>query len=161
MEEVADRRAELYEMLADIDDDFAELYLSGDDISIADVKKTIRKAVIELKFTPILMGAAYRNKGVQQTLDAVGEYLPAPDEIQNNALDLDKEEAPVDLDPSPKKPLVALAFKLEENIFGQLTYMRLYQGKLKRGDTILNTRSEKKVKISRMVKMHSNEMEEL
>jgi elongation factor G len=154
-------RATLIETLADVDETLCEKYLEGESISETDIKAAIRRATIALKFSPILMGSAYKNKGVQLALDAVTDYLPCPSEVSNFALDIDNEEAKVLMDTDPKKNLVCLAFKLEENRFGQLTYVRVYQGKLKRGDNITNTRTGKRVKVTRMVKMHSNEMVEI
>ena len=107
------------------------------------------------------MGSAYKNKGVQLLLDGVNEYLPSPTEVENVALDIDNEEAEVILKCDAAEPLVALAFKLEESKFGQLTYVRVYQGTLKKGMMVLNTKTGRKVKIPRLVRMHSNEMEEI
>ena len=111
--------------------------------------------------TPVIVGSAYKNKGVQLLLDAVGDYLPNPAESDNVALDLLDNEAEVKLSSDPKDPLVALAFKLEDGRYGQLTYMRIYQGKLAKGDTIVNTRTGRKVKVGRLVRMHSDEMEDI
>lgn len=153
-------REELLESLAEIDDEFAEKYLAGE-VSVEDIDCAVRAGVLALKFAPILIGSAYRNKGVQGALDAVGKYLPCPLEPVNVALDLSQDEKEVALSADPQLPLVLLAFKLEESRFGQLTYIRIYQGKLKRGDTITNTASKKRVKISRMVRMHAKEMVEI
>lgn len=161
VKEMEQRREKLIETLADVDDIFAEKFLNGEVPTPDEIKQAIRRSTIALKFSPIMMGSAYKNKGVQLALDAVGEYLPAPAEVTNTALDLSNKEAPVTLATDPKKPLVCLGFKLEENRFGQLTYTRIYQGKLKRGDFITNTSTGKKVKVSRMVRMHSNEMIEI
>src|SRR4029434_7536922 len=90
--------------------------------------------------TPVFIGSAYKNKGVQALLDAVTHFLPDPTEVENIALDLSKDEEKVVLQADPDLPLVALAFKLEEGRFGQLTYLRIYQGKLKKGDTIVKMR---------------------
>jgi elongation factor G len=105
------------------------------------------------------MGSAFKNTGVQQVLDAVCAYLPNPSEVENNTLDISRKEAIVPLIPYLKKPFVGLAFKLEDGKFGQLTYIRVYQGALGKGDIIINTKTSKKVKVPRLVRMHSNEME--
>lgn len=105
------------------------------------------------------MGSALGDTAVQHVLDAVSQYLPDPSEKANRALDRTRDEAPVSLVPYSKEPLVGLAFKLEEGRYGQLTYIRVYQGKLKKGTYIENVRTEKKVKVARLVRMHSNEME--
>src|SRR5271170_2543209 len=105
------------------------------------------------------MGSALGDTAVQHVLDAVCAYLPDPSEKANQALDRSRDEAPVTLVPYSKEPFVALAFKLEEGRYGQLTYMRVYQGKIRKGGTIGNVRTTKKVKVARLVRMHSNEME--
>lgn len=112
---------------------------------------------------PVLMGSAYKNKGVQLALDAVNEYLPDPGQKENQAFQLqdDKTEKVINLVNDQKLPFVGFAFKLEENRFGQLTYVRVYQGRLKKGDYIYNMGLKKRQKVSRMVKMHSNEMEDI
>lgn len=107
------------------------------------------------------MGSAYKNKGVQPLLDAVLDYLPNPTEVKNYAYDLSKGNEMIQTEIDNKKPFVGLAFKLEESQFGQLTYVRIYQGRLKKGTTLTNTATKKKVKISRMVRMHSEEMEDI
>jgi elongation factor G len=127
----------------------------------AQLKAAIRRATIALKFTPVVMGSALANKGVQPMLDAVCDYLPDPSEVQNLALDQRKAEAPVALVPYNNLPFVGLAFKLEESNYGQLTYIRVYQGTLKKAMNVFNARNDKKVKIPRIVRMHSNEMEEV
>jgi len=127
------------------------------------LKAAIRRAVIARKFVPVFMGAAFKNVGVQPLLDGVVSYLPNPTEVSNTALEASasKEAKSVELLPDSTKPLVGLAFKLEEGRYGQLTYMRIYQGGIKRGDTVTNINLNKSVKIQRLVKMHANEMEEI
>ena len=105
------------------------------------------------------MGSALGDTGVQSVLDAVCQFLPDPSQKANTALDRNRDEAPVSLLPYSKEPFVGLAFKLEEGRYGQLTYIRVYQGKLRKGVNIGNVRTGKKVKVSRLVRMHSNEME--
>ncbi|MBA3013654.1 MAG: elongation factor G [Proteobacteria bacterium] len=125
------------------------------------IKAAVRKGTLSLEFVPVMIGSAYKNKGVQKLLDGVNDYLPAPSEIVNTAYDLDKNEEEVVVSSDPDKPLVCLAFKLEDGRYGQLTYLRTYQGTMKKGDSIVNTRTGKKVKVGRLVRMHSNEMEEI
>ncbi|CAG9321196.1 unnamed protein product [Blepharisma stoltei] len=161
LEKTQQTRQELIENLADVDDFIGDKFLNGETLTNQEIKDAVRRSTIALKFSPILMGSAYKNKGAQLVLDAVGDYLPSPYEVKNVGLDLDKEEAKVELKIDPKLPLVCLAFKLEENRFGQLTYIRIYQGRLKKGDYIINTSTKKRTKISRMVRMHSNEMAEI
>lgn len=162
LEEAKTRRQELIEALANVDPEIEDLYLSEKEITEQQLKAAIRKQTIALKFVPVFMGSAYKNKGVQLALDGVTEYLPGPKEREYQGyLVKDGEEEMVKLDTDPKKPFVGLAFKLEENKFGQLTYVRVYQGKLKKGDYIYLNNIKKRAKVSRMVKMHANEMEEI
>jgi elongation factor G len=105
------------------------------------------------------MGSAFRNKGVQILLDWVTFALPHPHEVKNYALDLKNNEQKMLLYPAANAPFVGLAFKIEDGKYGQLTYMRVYQGSLRRGGILLNSVTKKKVKVPRIVRMHSNEME--
>jgi elongation factor G len=125
------------------------------------IHHAVRKGVLSLEFTPVFLGSAYKNKGVQKLLNAVVEYLPAPSEVENKGVDLDNDEAEVAIEPVFDKPLVALAFKLEDGRYGQLTYLRVYQGKLAKGTTIINSRTRKKHKVGRLVRMHSDEMQDI
>jgi elongation factor G len=160
-EEAEGKRAELIEKLAELDEELGEKYIAEETITEDDLNKAIRKAVISLKFFPVLMGSAIKNKGVQLALNAVCNYLPSPLEKNTFAFDQKKNEEKIELTNDISKPFVGLAFKLEENKYGQLTYVRAYQGKLKRGETLLHVNTGKKVKISRIVRMHANNMEEI
>jgi elongation factor G len=123
----------------------------------------MRRATISLRFTPVFLGSAIKNTAVQPLLDGVCAYLPDPSEVASQALDttLPSHAPPVPLVPAGDAPLVGLAFKLEEGRYGQLTYMRVYQGLLRRGSLIFNARTGKKVKVPRLVRMHSDEMEDV
>jgi elongation factor G len=159
---VADeRRKKLIETLADVDEEMAEIFLDEREPTNEQIKAAVRRATIGLKFSPVLMGSALADKGVQPMLDAVCDYLPNPSEVENMALDQRRKEAPVQLMPYNSMPFVGLAFKLEESNFGQLTYIRVYQGRLTKGMHVFNARTDKKVKVPRIVRMHSNEMEEV
>jgi elongation factor G len=126
------------------------------------IRAAIRQGTLTRKLTPVLIGSAYKNKGVQPLLDGVVHYLPDPTEVTNLAVALDNDAAPpVVLESDFDKPTVALAFKLEDGRYGQLTYLRVYQGALRRDDTIVNTRTGKKHKVGRLVRMHADEMEEI
>ena len=156
-----EKRAKLIETLADVDDEIAEIFLDERIPSVQQIKAAIRRATISLKFTPVFMGSALSDKSVQPMLDGVCDYLPNPSEVENLALDQRRQEAPVKLISYNSLPFVGLAFKLEESNFGQLTYIRVYQGKLHKGLNVFNARTNKKVKVPRIVRMHSNEMEEV
>merc|ERR1719461_224200 len=129
--------------------------------------KALRRATISRRFTPVLMGTALKNKGVQPLLDAVVDYLPDPSQVENyaNKFSKDEDEEPVKLlmtsERSNKDPFVALAFKLEQGKFGQLTYLRVYQGCVTKGDSVFNTRTGKKTRLSRLVQMHADKMEDV
>lgn len=161
MDLAKERRAKLIETLADVDDEIAEMFLEEKEPSVEQMKAAIRRATVSLKFTPVFMGSALADKFVQPMLDGVCDYLPNPSEVANTALDRRQAEAPVQLVPYNSLPFVGLAFKLEESNFGQLTYIRVYQGKLTKGLNVFNARTDKKVKIPRIVRMHSNDMEEV
>ena len=156
-----EKRAKLIETLADVDDEIAEIFLDERTPSLEQIKAAIRRATISLKFTPVFMGSALSDKSVQPMLDGVCDYLPNPSEVENLALDQRRGEAPVKLISYNSLPFVGLAFKLEESNFGQLTYIRVYQGNLRKGLNVFNARNNKKVKVPRIVRMHSNEMEEV
>lgn len=151
-------RAKLIEALADIDDQIAEKFLEGQEISTDEIYTATRKAVIALKLCPVFCGSAYKNKGVQVLLDNVNRFLPCPKDLRNVALDIENEEKQVELESDPEKPFVGLAFKLEDGRYGQLTYLRVYQGSLNKGDFIYNVNRDQRVKVGRLVRMHSNKM---
>jgi len=159
-EVVAERRAKLIETLADVDDQMAELFLDEVEPSNQQIIDAIRRATISLKFTPVMMGTALGDKSIQPLLDGVVDYLPNPSEVENLALDQRRDEASVKLVPYNSLPFIGLAFKLEESPFGQLTYVRVYQGSIRKGMNIFNAKTGKKTKVPRIVRMHSNEMQE-
>jgi elongation factor G len=154
-------RAVLLERLADVDDEIAELFLMEEEVSADVLRAAIRRTTIANTFVPVFMGSAFKNKGVHPLLDGVADYLPSPTEVENVALDLQNNEEKVVMSGSPTDPLVGLAFKLEEGRFGQLTYMRLYQGRIARGDQIHSMETGDKVRVPKLARMHSNEMQEV
>ncbi|KAK7961853.1 Elongation factor G- mitochondrial [Apiospora aurea] len=156
-----EKRQTLIEKLADVDDEIAEIFLDEKTPTPLQIKDAIRRATIARKFTPVMMGSALADKSVQPMLDAVCDYLPMPADVENLALDRSKGEAQTKLVPYNSLPFVGLAFKLEENNYGQLTYIRVYQGTLRKGTYLFNSRNDKKVRIPRIVRMHSNEMEDV
>lgn len=158
--EAQEKREALIDTASMFSDELMEAALEGD-VSEELLYSAVRTAVLSRDITPVFMGSAYKNKGVQPLLDAVTKLLPCPYDVKNTALDLSKDEEPVTLSADPKKPLVAYAFKLEDGQYGQLTYIRVYQGTLSKGDTIVNIRTGKKVKVGRVIRMHADQMEEI
>lgn len=159
-EEAEARREILLDEASMFSEELMEAALEGS-VTEEMLIKGVRAGTLVRGITPVFIGSAYKNKGVQPLLDAVTDYLPQPDEIKNVALDMENEEAEVVLETDPEKPLVALAFKLEEGRYGQLTYIRVYQGTLSKGDTIVNSRTGRKVKVGRVVRMHADQMEDI
>jgi elongation factor G len=155
-----EKRAEMLDAVSMFSDELMEAHLE-DKATPAMIHEAVRKGTISLELTPVFLGSAYKNKAVQPLLDAVTRYLPSPAEVSNDALDLSKGEEKVALISNLKEPFVALAFKLEDGRFGQLTYVRIYQGQLKKGDTIVNGRTGRDVRVGRLVRMHSDEMEDI
>lgn len=142
-------------------DELAEKYLSGETVSEDLIRSAIRKGTLSESFVPVMIGSAYKFKGIQPLLDAVTHYLPDPTEVKNFALDLDENEKQVELSPDERSPTVALGFKLEDGQYGQLTYVRIYQGVLKKGEELVNTRARKKFKVGRLVRMHADNMKDI
>lgn len=155
-------REALLESIADFDEELMELYLDGKEVSEEKIHKAIRAATIDLSIVPVLLGTAFKNKGVQILLDAVVEYMPSPIDLPPvEGVNPDTEEADT-RGPTDDEPFSALAFKIMTDPFvGQLTYLRVYSGKLKTGSTVYNTTKKKREKIGRLVRMHSNKREEI
>jgi len=158
--EAARAREEMLDALSMFSDELTEAILE-ERVTPELVRATIRQATIGLKIAPVMLGSAFKNKGVQLLLDGVAEYLPNPSEVVNRGVDLDREEAEVTLTSAPDAPLVMLAFKLEDGRYGQLSYLRIYQGTVGRGTEVTNTRSGKRHKVGRLVRMHADEMEDI
>ncbi|MGM0452924.1 MAG: elongation factor G [Thermodesulfobacteriota bacterium] len=156
-----EKREELLDAAAMFSDALTEAVLDEQDVDETLLRDAVRQGVLQRKLTPVLLGSAYKNKGVQLLLNGVCHYLPSPLDVENLALDIDNEEARVPLVSDIKAPLVALAFKLEDTAYGQLTYLRVYQGQLNKGDSVYNIRNGKKVKIGRIVRMHADKMEDV
>jgi elongation factor G len=156
-----EQRELLMEEISMFSEELMEAVLEGGEIDSDLVYEAVRKGTLALEFTPVFLGSAYKNKGIQTLLDAVSAYLPCPTDVVNNALDLKNNEEEFPVSNSADDPSIMLAFKLEDGRYGQLTYVRTYQGLLQKGDTVYNSRTGKKVKIGRLVRMHSDEMEEI
>jgi elongation factor G len=158
--EAAKAREEMLDAASMFSDELTEAILE-DRVTEQLIRAAIRKGTIELKLTPVFMGSAYKNKAVQKLLDGVVDYLPDPTEVVNEAHDLTKDEQKVVLTIDNDKPTVALAFKLEDGRYGQLTYLRIYQGRLQRDMFMTNMRTKKDHRIGRLVRMHADEMEDI
>jgi elongation factor G len=155
-------RDKLIEQLADVDDAIAEKYLGGEEIKEEELVPALRKATIGLKLVPTFCGSSFKNKGVQYLLDSVLDYLPAPIDIPPvKGKDLRDESKEIVRKADDKEPLTALAFKLLNDKFGQLTFIRVYGGVLRKGDTIMNARTGKRTRLGRLVLMHADKRNEI
>ncbi len=153
-------REEMLDVVSMFSDDLMEAILE-ERVTERLIHDATRTGVISMALTPVFLGSAYKNKGVQRLLDAVNLYLPAPTDVENAGVDLTADEAQIVVDSDLEKPLVALAFKLEDGRYGQLTYVRVYQGWIGKGRAIVNSRTQKKVKVGRLVRMHADEMQDI
>ncbi|MDY6972169.1 MAG: elongation factor G [Thermodesulfobacteriota bacterium] len=160
LDEAKAKREELLDAASLCSDDLMEAILE-DRVSDELIHNAVRKGALSRLLTPVYVGSAYKNIGVQPVLDGVNRYLPAPSEIENVALDLDRDEQEIHLETNPEMSLVALAFKLEVTPYGQLTYLRIYQGSVDKGDDLLIPRTRKKVRVGRLIRMHADEMEDI
>ncbi|OIK56613.1 elongation factor G [Oenococcus oeni] len=153
---VEEKRDELIEAVADVDDSLMEKYLGEEEITVDDLKAAIRRATLALKFYPVLAGSAYKDKGVQLLLDAVVDYLPSPLEVRPyTATDPDTGDE-VDLKADDKKPFAALAFKIMTDPYvGRLTFLRVYTGTLKSGSYVQNTTKDTRERVGRLLQMHA------
>lgn len=155
---------ERHEMLLDaatmFNDDLAEAVLEGN-VPVDLLIKAIRSGCLKRELTPVFCGSAYKNKGVQLLLDGVIDYLPAPNDVANYALDLENNEERFEVQVNNDAAPIALAFKLEDGQYGQLTYVRVYQGRIFKGCELTNTRTGKRIKIGRLVRMHAGAMEDI
>ena len=160
-EDAAKYRAELLDAVSNFDDELMELLLEEKEPTEAQVIKAIRAGTLSEQFVGVFCGSAHVNKGIQPLLDGVERYLPNPTEVHNFALDRDNNEAQVEIFNTADKPCVALAFKLDDGQFGQLTYIRIYQGRLPKGAELTNVRTKKRFKVGRLVRMNSAAMEDI
>ena len=175
IDEAKEARAAMLETLSLYSDELMEALLEERELPVEDLVRLIRQATIAQHLTPVMMGSAYKNKGVQTLLDAIVAFLPSPLDRQVFATDLEAapvvpEGAPegaraepvkIRLQPEPTKPLVFMAFKIVEESFGQITYIRIYQGKFSKGDTVRNTRTNQNTRVGRLLRMHADQKEDL
>ncbi|MBP8828968.1 MAG: elongation factor G [Desulfobacter sp.] len=154
-------REEMIDAVSLFSEELTDAILEEAEITEELIMGAVRTGTIRREMTPVFLGSAYKNKAVQPLLNAVINYLPCPLDIKNEAMDMDNNEETVILESDFNKPTVALAFKLEDGQYGQLTYIRVYQGCVSKGDTLINARDHKKVKIGRLIRMHSNQMEDV
>ncbi|RLC86648.1 MAG: elongation factor G [Chloroflexi bacterium] len=160
IDKTEEMREEMIDAVSMFSDDLAKAFLEGNETEEM-IIEAVRKATIAMKMTPVFIGSAFKNKGVQLLLDAVVRYLPNPTEGVNIAHDKNDEMRTIKLVSSPNLPAVALAFKLENQQYGQLTYLRIYQGTISKGADLMNARTGKKIKVGRLVKMHADNMEDI
>ena len=162
-DKMEEMRSEMLDKIAEFDDPAMEKYLEGEELTEEDIHGCIMKGTQSLRLIPVFMGSAFKNKGVQPLLDAVARYLPSPLECEKPSAkkEVDGGEESIALEPDPQAPLVMMAFKITDEQFGQLTYTRIYQGSLNKGDTVYNTRTGKKIRIGRIVRMNSNDRENI
>jgi len=158
--EAMEKREELLDAASMFSDELTEAILE-DRVAEDMIHEAVRKGTIARELTPVFIGSAYKNIGVQPLLDGIIHYMPSPIDVENTAFDIDQEEKIISLTSESNAPLVALAFKLEVSPYGQLTYLRIYQGSIEKGDIIMNTRNKNKIKVGRLAKMHADEMEEI
>ncbi len=153
-------RADMLDAVSLFSDELIESVLEGRETE-EQIIEAARRGTVAKELTPVFMGSAYRNKGVQPLLDAVVRYLPNPAEVDNYASDLDNSEKKIKLSSDPEADAVALAFKLEDGPYGQLTYIRVYQGEIKKGEELFNTRSRQKLRVGRLIRMHADSMADI
>ncbi len=155
------QRESMLEELANFNDELMELVLEGEDVSEALIHDAVTSGVRSLGMAPVFLGSAFKNKGVQKLLDAIIRYLPSPLEAEaQKVTDLDSKETR-EIEPKPDAPACAMAFKISDEQFGQVTYTRIYQGTINKGQTLVNTRTGKKVRLGRLVRMHADHKENI
>jgi elongation factor G len=160
LKDAEEKREELLEAASMFSDELMEA-IFDDNVNEDLICNAVRTATLSRKLTPVFVGSAYKNIGVQTVLEGINKYLPDPTEVVNTALDLDHNEDELTLQSDPDLPLVALAFKLEVTPYGQVTYLRVYQGSMSKGGNLTITRTRKKLKVGRLIRMHAGEMEDI
>ncbi len=161
LDEVEEYRAAMIDAVSEFDDAVMEKYLEGEEPNEEEIHRCVKAGVNTLKLTPVFMGSAFKNKGVQALLEGVARYLPSPLEAAKPTVINNDTGEKMEINPSKEESLICMAFKITDEQFGQLTYTRIYRGNLNKGDTIFNTRTGKKVRVGRMVRMNSNDRENI
>jgi elongation factor G len=161
LDEAQEARGAMLEGLSMYSDEMMEKLLGEEEVSEDLIHKVIRQATQQQGMTPVLVGSAYKNKGVQLLLDSVERYLPSPLDREISAKKVGDETQKIALKPDPSAPMVGMAFKIVEDPFGQLTFMRVYQGKIEKGEMYVNQRTGRKERFSRIVRMHADKREEV
>jgi elongation factor G len=161
IEEAKAARQHMLETVSMYSDEMMELLLGEEPVPVEMLDRVVREAVLGQQLTPVFLGSAYKNKGVQPLLDAVTRYLPSPLESPMKAMAHDDPHKAVPLNPDPAQPMVGMAFKLVEDAYGALTFMRLYQGTIKKGESYFNQRTGRKERFSRIVRMHADQREDV
>ena len=161
MEDAKIARETMVDAVSLFSDDLTDAILEEKTITEELIMTAVRNGTIARQMTPVFLGSAYKNKAIQPLLNAVLSYLPSPLDIENEALDMDNNGEAVILESSFDKPTVALAFKLEDGQYGQLTYIRVYQGCINKGDTLVNSRDGRKFRVGRLIRMHSSQTEDV
>lgn len=161
VDQMEEMRAEMIDKVAEFNDAVMEKYLEGNEPTEEELHECIKIGAQSLKLTPMYMGSAFKNKGVQLLMDAVARYLPSPLTCALPTAQDSKTGTKIEIQPDPEKNLLCMAFKITDEQFGQLTYTRIYRGTLNKGDTVYNTRTGKKVRVGRMVRMNSNDRENI
>lgn len=158
---VEEKRELMMESVSMFDEEMMESLLEGEEPSEERFHQIVRDAVLANELVPVYMGSAFKNRGVQLVMDAVTRYLPSPLDITNTASEVGNEDVKVELENDENKPLVCMAFKIADETFGQLTYTRIYQGTLRKGMSLINSRTGKKIRLGRLIRMHSNDRENI
>jgi elongation factor G len=160
MDDVLEKRDVMLDKVSMFSDTLMEAYLE-DRVTNNMIYEAVRRGTLSLELTPVFMGSAVKNKGVQPLMDGIVHYLPSPVDMENKAVDNEQDGKEMILTHDPDAPLVMLAFKLDDTRFGQLTYVRIYQGSIQKGDEIINMRTSKTIRVGRLIRMHADEMEDI
>jgi len=161
LDQAKEWRTKLIETVAEFDDELFEKYLEGQELGIEEIKRAIRKGTITNKINPVICGTSYRNKGIQKLLDAIVDYMPSPLDVGETKGVTVRTEEPISRKPSDDEPFAALAFKIMDDQYGSITFIRVYSGVLESGSYVYNPIKGRKERVGRIVQMHANERKEI